>query len=77
LFSSLCQGDKALWSLSCTCGHALRKARAPEGSSTPFHVFLNPTPSTEDVIKKKERKKEKFKKIIKEEKRKKKQKKNT
>lgn len=33
-------------------GRALRKARAPEGSSTPFHVFLNPTPSTEDVIKK-------------------------
>lgn len=47
---TLPQGDEALWSLSCTCRLALRKARAPGGSSTPFHVFLNPTPSTEDVI---------------------------
>ncbi|EGV97900.1 hypothetical protein I79_004782 [Cricetulus griseus] len=47
---TLPQGDEAVWSLSCTHRPALRKARAPGGSSTPFHVFLNPTPSTEDVI---------------------------
>lgn len=55
------------------CGHCLAHADAlsgkpgfPRGSSTPFHVFCNPTPSTEDVIKKqtkknkeKKRKKEK------------------
>lgn len=45
-----------LRSLSCTCGSALRKARVPEGSSTPSHVFCNPTPSTEDVIKKQTKK---------------------
>lgn len=44
------QGDKAWWSLSCTRQLALRNTRAPEGGSTPLHVFLNPTPSTEDVI---------------------------
>lgn len=43
-------------------GRALRKAAFPRGSSTPFHVFCNPTPSTEDVIKKQTKKKIKKKK---------------
>lgn len=50
-------------------GHCLAHADAlsgkpgfPRGSSTPFHVFCNPTPSTEDVIKKQTKKIKKKKK---------------
>ena len=47
-----------------SCGHCLAHADAlsgkpgfPRDSSTPFHVFCHPTPSTEDVIKKNNNKK--------------------